>query len=46
MPEIVAEQLLPSRYQLFPRPGIEESQLLGPDPFVPRARGARGRFAE
>ena len=41
MPEIVADQLLPSCYHLFPRPGILESQLLSPDLFLPRARHAR-----
>jgi hypothetical protein len=45
MPEIVADPPLPSRYQLFSRPEIQESQQLGPDPFLPRARDARGRFA-
>ena len=44
MSEIVADPLLPSRYQLFLRPGIQESQQLGPDPFLPRARDARGRL--
>jgi hypothetical protein len=46
MPEIVADPLLPSCYHLFPRPGIEEFQQLGPDPYLPRAREARGRFAK
>jgi hypothetical protein len=45
MPEIIADPLLPSRYQLFLKPGIQESQQLGPDPFLPHARDARGRFA-
>src|SRR6266446_10305020 len=45
MPEIIADPPLPSCYHLFPRPGIQESQQLGPDPFLPRARDARGRFA-
>ena len=45
MPEIIADPLLPFCYQLFPRPEIQESQQLGPDPFLPRAREARGRFA-
>ena len=45
MPEIVVDPPLPSRYQLFPRPEIQESQQLGPDPFLPRGRDARGRFA-
>src|SRR6266852_2354303 len=46
MPEIVADPLLPSCYHLFPRPEFQESQLLGPDPFLRRGRDARGRFAK
>ncbi len=46
MPEIVADPLLPSCYHLFPRPQIQESQQLVPDPLLPRARDARGRFAK
>jgi len=46
MPEIIADPPLPSCYHLFPRPEIQESQQLGPDPFLPRGRDARGRFAE
>jgi hypothetical protein len=46
MPEIVADPLLPSCYHLSSRPGIQESQRLGPDPFLPRARDARERFAK
>ena len=45
MPEIIAEPPLPSCYHLFPRPEIQESQQLGPDPLLPRERDARGRFA-
>ena len=45
MPEIIADPPLPSCHQLFPRPGIRESQQLGPDPFLPHGRDARGRFA-
>jgi len=45
MPEIIADPPLPSCYHLFPRPEIRESQQLGPDPFLPLARDARGRFA-
>jgi hypothetical protein len=41
MPEIVADPPSPSCYRLFPRLGIEESQQLGPDLFLPRARHAR-----
>ena len=46
MPEIVADPLLPSRYQLFPSLGIQETQQLAPDPFLPRARDTRGCFAK
>jgi uncharacterized protein DUF5681 len=47
MPKIVADPPVPSScYRLFPGSGIEESQRLGPDPFLPRARDARGRFAK
>jgi hypothetical protein len=35
-----------SCYLLFSGPGIEESQSVDPDPFLPRARDARGRFAK
>jgi hypothetical protein len=46
MPEIVADPPDPSCYHLFPRSRIQEFQLLGPDPFSPRGRDARGRFAK
>ena len=46
MPEIVADPLSPSCYDLLPRPGTQESQLLGPDALLSRARAARGRFAK
>jgi hypothetical protein len=46
MPEIVTDPPSPSCYHLFPRLGIQESQQLGPDPSLPRARDARGRFAQ
>src|SRR6266436_4706406 len=46
MPEIIADPPLPSCYHLFPRPEIQESQQLGPDPFLPRGRDAHGRFAK
>jgi hypothetical protein len=46
MPVVVADTLDPSCSHLFPRPGIEASQLLGPDPSLRRARDARGRFAK
>jgi hypothetical protein len=42
---IVADPLSPSCYHLLPRLKIEESQQLGPDPFSPYERDARGRFA-
>ena len=37
MPEAAADPLSPSCYHLFPEPGIQESQELGPDLFLPRA---------
>ena len=46
IPEIIADPLLPSCYHLFSGPGIQEYQLLGSDPFLPRARDARGRLAK
>ena len=45
MPQI-ADPLLSSYHLLLSGSGIEESQLLGPDPFLPPARQARGRFAK
>jgi hypothetical protein len=42
MPEIVADSFAP----LLSGSGIQESQSLGPDPSLPRARDARGRFAK
>jgi hypothetical protein len=45
MPEIVAESPAPSCCLLLSESEIEESQRLGPDPFLPRARETRGRFA-
>src|SRR5277367_3392262 len=33
-------------YRLVPEAKVEQSQSLGPDPVLPRARDARGRFAE
>jgi hypothetical protein len=44
MSEIVVDPPVPSCYLLFSGPGIEESQLVDPDPFLPR--DARGRFAK
>ena len=46
MPKIVADRPAPSCYRLFPGTRIEEFQPLGPDPFLSRARDARGRFAK
>jgi hypothetical protein len=46
MPEIAADPPASSCNRLNPRPRFQESQLLGPDPFLPRAREARGRFAK
>src|SRR5713226_8068858 len=44
--EMVTDPPDPPCSLLFSGPGIEESQLLGPDPFSPRARDAGGRFAK
>ena len=46
MPEIVADPPSPSCCHLFLTPGIQQSQQLGPDPFLPRARDACGRFVK
>ena len=46
MSEIVADPPDASCYLLFSGPGIEESQLVDPDPSLYRVREARGRFAE
>jgi hypothetical protein len=46
MPEIASDPCSLSCSHLFPEPGIQVSQALAPDPFSPRARDARGRFAE
>ena len=46
MSEIVGDSPDSSCYFLFSGSGIEESQLLGPDPLLPRARDARARFAK
>jgi hypothetical protein len=46
MPEIVVDSPSPSCYHLFSGTGIKESQTLRPDPFSPRGRDARGRFAK
>jgi hypothetical protein len=46
MPEIVDDPLSLCCWPLLSEPGIEESQPLGPDRFLPRALEARGRFAK
>ena len=46
MPEAIADPPSPCCSKLLSEPGIEESQSLGPDRFLPRARDARGRFAK
>jgi hypothetical protein len=46
MPDIVADPRLPCCSLLLSESGIQESQSLDPDPFSPRARDARGRFAK
>jgi hypothetical protein len=46
MPEIATDPPASSCNRLYPRSRFEESQLLGPDPSLPRARDARGRFAK
>jgi hypothetical protein len=46
MPEALADPPAPSCYRLLPEARIQESQRLGPDPFLPRARDGRGRFAK
>ena len=46
MPEILADPPSLSCSHLLSRSGIQESQSLGPDPSLPRARDTRGRFAK
>src|SRR6267378_3650670 len=46
MSEAVADPLSPRCSLLLSRPRIEEYQSLRPDLFLPRARGARGRFVK
>jgi hypothetical protein len=46
MSEIVADPPDPSCYLLFVEPGIEQFQSVNPDPSLPRARDAHGRFAK
>ena len=45
MPQIVADPPSPGCCQLLPGARIQKFQSLGPDPFAPRGRDARGRFA-
>jgi hypothetical protein len=45
MPETFSDPLLPSQDPLFSGSGIQKSQSLGPDPSLPHARDARGRFS-
>lgn len=45
MPQTVADPPAPPCSLLLPESRVGESQPLGPDPSVPRARDARGRFA-
>jgi hypothetical protein len=45
MPEIAADPPA-SCNRLYPGPRFQESQLLEPDPFLPRARDPHGRFAK
>jgi hypothetical protein len=46
MPEIATDPPMSSCNRLYSRRRFQESQLLGPDPFLPRTRDARGRFAK
>jgi len=46
MPEAIAGPPSLCCYPLLSEPGIEESQSLGPDRFLPRVRDARGHFAK
>jgi hypothetical protein len=41
MPETATDPPAPSCYRLYRKPRFQESQLLGPDLFLPRARDAR-----
>ena len=45
MPEIIADPPAPPSSSLLSGSGIGQFQSLGPDPFSPRARDPRGRFA-
>jgi hypothetical protein len=46
MPQIVADPPSPSCCHLLPGGGIQKYQRRSPDPFLLRARDARGRFAK
>ncbi len=46
MPQITVDPPAPPCCSAVFESGIQESQALGPDPFLSRARDARGRFAE
>ncbi len=46
MPETISNPPDLPCYSLFSESRIQESQLLGPDPFLSRARDARERFAK
>ncbi len=46
MPEIAPYPPASSCNHLYSRPQLQEIQSLEPDPFLRRARGARGRFAK
>jgi hypothetical protein len=46
MPKILADPPPLSCCHLFLTPGIQQSQQLGPDPLLPRAREACGRFVK
>jgi Family of unknown function (DUF5681) len=46
MPEAIADPPSPCCSPLLSEPRIKESQRLGPDRFLPRARDTRGRFAK
>jgi len=42
MPEVATDPPASSCNRLYPRPRFQQSQLLGPDLHLPRARDARG----
>jgi hypothetical protein len=45
MPKLIADPSAASCFPLFSQPRTEEAQSFSPDPSLPRARDARGRFA-